>query len=333
VTESAAATQPEIVAKGREMDFPGVGPWATLAVICGIDAIWLLISARLSLDLSSTRMTLLSAGLIVFFAAYCRSRADLRLQRVATPLIGALFIVLAFTALRVLNHLTMSIPFPLADDGLARLDAMLGLDWLTYAKWVAAHPLIVTAFGLAYTGLALVVLAAFVALWVAGRIDRAKEFVRLVFSTGLAATVIGAAFPAKAAMDRFASLPLRGIFGPTAGVYHLPYLQSLRSGLPHVLNLHELPGMVVIPSYHTACALLIMYACRGIPILQVLAIFYSVVMIASTPIMGGHYFIDLICGGILVAIVLLVDRRVSYSVGKIFQRIPRPAREMTTQLR
>jgi hypothetical protein len=333
VTDSATATQPDLIPRGREMDFPGVGLWATLAGVCAIDTIWLLTSERLSLDLSSTRMTLLSAGLIVFFAAYCRSRTDVRLQLISVPLIGALFIILAFTTLRILNHLTMSIPFPLADDDLARLDAMLGLDWLTFAKWVAAHPLIVAAFELAYTGLALVVLTVFVALWIVGRIDRAKEFVRLVFSTGLAATVIGAAFPAKAAMDRFASLHMRDIFGPTAGVYHLPYLQSLRSGLPHVFNLHELPGMVVIPSYHTACALLIMHACRGITVLQVLAIFYSVVMIASTPIMGGHYFIDLICGGILVAIVLLIDRRVSYSVGKIFQRIPRPAREMTTQLR
>src|SRR5262245_9062117 len=282
------------------MDFPGIGPWGALVIVYAINAIWLLTSERLSLDLLSTRAVLLVAGLIVFFATYCRSRSDVHLQRLTVPLIGALFIILAFTALRVLNHLTMSLPFPLADDSLAKLDAMLALDWLAYAKWAAARPLVVMAFGLAYTGLALVVLVVFVALWVVGRVDRAREFVCLVFSTGLAATVIGALYPAKAAMNRFASSELQEIFGPTAGIYHLPYLQSLRSGLPHVLNLHELPGMVVIPSFHTACALLIMYSCRGIPIFQILAIFYAVVMIASTPIMGGHYFIDLICGGILV---------------------------------
>ena len=315
------------------MDFPGVGPWGALVAVWAIEAIWLLMSERLSLDLSSVRMVLLAAGLTVFFASYCRSRSDLRLRRLTVPLIGALFIILAFTSLRVLNHLTMSIPFPLADDSLANLDAMLGLDWLAYAAWVAAHPLIVAAFELAYTGLALVVLAAFVTLWAVGRIDRAKEFVRLVFATGLAATAIGAFFPAKAAMDRFALPNMKDIFGPAAGVYHLPYLQSLRSGLPHVLNLQELPGLVVIPSFHTACALLIMYSCRGITILQILSIFYSVVLIASTPIMGGHYFIDLVGGGILVAAVLFADRRLRFPVGATLHQVARPANEMTTQVR
>lgn len=290
--------------------FPGPGLWVALAAVGLADALWLALSDRLSLDLRSAAALLPAVALLAVLRVYCRTRADIRLRRLYLPVTGALYIVLAFTALRVLNHLTMSVPFPLVDDPLAKLDAMLGLNWLAYTHWVAERPLLVTLFQLAYTGLTLVALAVFVALFAARRIERAREFVRLIFWSGLSATIIGAFFPAKAAMDRFASLDLRAVFGPEAGVYHLPYLDALRANLPHVLDLQELPGLVVIPSFHTACALLIVYSCRKVPVLQPLSIFYGVTMIASTPIMGGHYFIDLIAGTALTGAIVLADARI-----------------------
>ena len=71
-------------------------------------------------------------------------------------------------------------------------------------------------------------------------------------------------------MDRFASSKLQAVFGPDAGIYPLPHLDALRSNAPHVLDLEHLPGLVNMPSFHTACALLIAYCCRGIRFLNVL---------------------------------------------------------------
>lgn len=297
-------------ARLREALFPGAAFWAALAAVAIVDVLWLALSNRLSLDLRSAAVLAPAVLLLAILRAYCRNRTDPRLQRLYVPITGALFVILAFSALRVLNHLTMSVPFPYVDDGLAKLDATMGLNWTTYAQWVAERPLLVTLFQLVYTGLTLIALTVFIALFAARRIERAREFVRLIFWSGLSATLIGAFFPAKAAMDRFASSDLRAVFGPEAGVYHLPYLDALRSNLPHVLDLQELPGLVVIPSFHTACALLIMYCCRKVPVLQPLSIFYGVTMIASTPIMGGHYFVDLIAGTALTAAVILADARI-----------------------
>jgi hypothetical protein len=315
VTDSIGANDCPHDFERHENLFPGRGLWSVLVVIAAVDIIWLATSERLSLDLWSGRSIALAVALIAVLRAYCRSRSEVRLQRLYLPLAGALFIILAFTALRVLDHLTMSIPFPYVDDGLAKLDAILGFNWPGYAEWVASRPLIIKAFQLAYTGLTLVALAVFVILFAVRRIDRAKEFVRLLFWSGLAATIIGAFFPAKAAMDQFGSLDLRAIFGPDAGVYPIPYLNVLRSNVPYVLNLQELPGLVAMPSFHTACALLIVYSCRKIRLLQPLSILYAVVMIASTPIMGGHYFVDLIAGGLLVVVVVFADGRIRYSAG------------------
>jgi PAP2 superfamily len=316
VTDIIGANDSPRADERHETLFPGRILWATLAAIAVVDTIWLAASERLSLDLWSGRSIAPTVALIAALAFYCRSRSDVRLQRLSIPLAGALFIILAFTALRVLNHLTMSLPFSYVDDGLAKLDAISGFNWLAYAEWVAARPLVVKAFQLAYTGLTLVALAVFVILFAVRRIDRAKEFIRLIFWSGLTATIIGAFVPAKAAMDRFASLDLRAIFGPDAGVYHIPYLNALRSNEPCVLNFEELPGLVAMPSFHTACALLIMYCCRGIWVLHPVSILYSVVMIASTPVIGGHYFVDIIAGGLLVAVLVFADSRIRYSPRK-----------------
>lgn len=290
------------------VSFPGHALWMTLAVMIAVDATWLAMSTRLSLDPWSSLPLIPTVVVLPLLAGYCHARTDFRLQRIATPLIGALFIALAFTAMRVLDHLMMSLPFPWIDDTLANLDAGLGFDWLSYTRWVSHQPLIIGAFQLTYTGLTLVTVSTFVVLFAAAGDNRAKEFIRLVFWSGLATTLIGGTIPVRGAMDRFASAKLQAVFGPDAGIYPIPYLDALRANAPHVLNLESLPGLVSMPSFHTALALLIVYGCRDIRFLNVLSIAYAAVMIASTPIMGGDYFVDLIGGALLVIAVVLIDK-------------------------
>ncbi len=293
--------------------FPGRWLWIALAAIVAVDTLWLAASPRLSLDLRSALPIAPVVVLLPLLSAYCGSRTDLHLQRLTTPLTGALFIALSFTAMRVLDHLMMSVPFPWIDGTLAKLDAALGLDWLGYTEWVARQPLVIGAFQVTYAGLTLVALSVFVLLFTVADRGRAQEFVRLIFWSGLATTLIGATVPVRGAMDRFAPAKLQAVFGPDAGIYPIPYLDVLRSNIPHALNLESLPGLVSMPSYHTACALLIAYCCRNVRIVNVLSVIYATVMIASTPIMGGHYFVDLIGGALLVIAVVLIDKRISYS--------------------
>jgi membrane-associated phospholipid phosphatase len=44
---------------------------------------------------------------------------------------------------------------------------------------------------------------------------------------------------------------------------------------------------------------------------------YATVMIASTPIMGGHYFVDLIGGALLTVVAIAVDRYYADRVERI----------------
>jgi len=295
--------------------FPGGITWLAVFAVMVVDIVWLAGSERLSLSMPSLLRLAPATLLLAVLALYCRACDSALLCRMHVPVTGVLFIIVAFATLRVFDHLTASIPVPFVDDLLSRMDRAMGLDWLGYAEWVARYPTIIALFQLAYKGLTLVTLLVFAVLLFAVGAARAGEFARLVFWTGLATVIIGTAFPAKAAMDRFASAELRLVFGPDAGVYPLPYLAALRSHAAYVLDLNEMPGLVAMPSFHTICGLLIVYACRGHRYLWPTAVTYSIVMIASTPIMGGHYFVDLIAGALLTLAVVAINNRVVYAVG------------------
>lgn len=290
---------------------PGGVSWAALAAVMVFDGVWLSLSGHFALDPSPLFILLPSVATLALLAVYCRVHGSELLAKLHEPLMGTMFVILAFNALHVFNHLTMSIPFPFVDDRLAGLDDLLGFNWLAYTTWVSRHPLIVLAFQIAYQGLTLITAFVFAMLFVAIGSERAREFCRLVFWTGLITAVIGAACPARGAMDRFASADLRLVFGPDAGVYPIPYIVAARGQALDILDLRELPGLIAMPSFHTICGLLIVYACRGRwPICGAVAL-YSATMIASAPILGGHYFVDLIAGGLVTVIAVAIDSRVA----------------------
>jgi hypothetical protein len=294
--------------EGRGLLFPGRVSWAALAAIIVIDVAWLAWSSRFSLNLASLFGVLPSFTMLAAMAVYCRFNDGELIRKLQEPLMGTLFVLVAFNALRVFNHLTMSIPFPFVDDQLAALDEMLGLKWLAYTTWVSHHPFIIAAFQKTYQGLTLVTAVVLALLFTVIGSGRAAEFCRLVFWTSLVTAIIGAAFPAEAAMDRFASTELRLVFGPNAGIYPLPFIEAVRGVADCILDLRRLPGLIAMPSFHTICGLLIVYACRGHRFLWPAMVTYATIMIASTPIMGGHYFVDLIAGALLAVLAIAADK-------------------------
>lgn len=304
-------------ARVSDLLFPGRALWVALFAIIAVDVVWLAWSDHFSLKQSSLFAFLPSVVLLAVLALYFHWQSGATLRKLYEPLMGILFVIVGFMGIRVFNHLTMSIPFPFVDDELAELDGLLGLDWLAYTTWASHHPWIVLAFQTAYTGLTLVTVTVFAILFVVIGSERARELCRLVFWTSLATTIIGVAFPARAAMDRFASTGLRLVFGPDAGIYPIPYIAAARGENVDVLDLSQLPGLIAMPSFHTICGLLIVYSCRGHRLLWPIMIAYAMIMIASAPIMGGHYFVDLIAGALLTVLAIAIDRLCADRVERI----------------
>ena len=63
----------------------------------------------------------------------------------------------------------------------------------------------------------------------------------------------------------------------------------------------ELGGIITFPSFHAAAAILALWAFWGIWWLRPFALITNVSMLLATPVIGGHYFVDILAG-ILVAV-------------------------------
>ncbi|WP_210434214.1 phosphatase PAP2 family protein [Sphingopyxis granuli] len=217
----------------------------------------------------------------------------------------------AWPALRLLNHLTMTTGLPLADIQLAAADNMMGFDWITYLGLLDRAPTLLGIMDFLYTSLSIYVAAFFiiVALFSREPLMACREFISIFFLSALTFSLVGSFFPALSAATHYAPLPEFNHFDPHIGAYHLDHLVALRTDIDHRLNLANMPGLVTFPSFHTAIGIIAIYCCRSMPLLLALSLLLNSLMIASTPLFGAHYLIDII-GGTFIAIAIIALYRI-----------------------
>jgi membrane-associated phospholipid phosphatase len=90
---------------------------------------------------------------------------------------------------------------------------------------------------------------------------------------------------------------------------HMRHLPLLREGKMRVLEIGQLTGIVTFPSFHAAGAMLYLWALWTIRWMRPIALICNVLLLLSTPIDGGHYFIDVVAGVSLAILAILAVRR------------------------
>jgi membrane-associated phospholipid phosphatase len=212
---------------------------------------------------------------------------------------------------------------PLADAALARIDAALGFDWLAAVAWFNRFPTLVWLLGHAYHGTIVPLVYVLVLLNVMGRRDRIIEFTMLFIGTCVAAAILSGLVPAIGAYVHFRpGEALRSAISDDAGVWHLAQFEALRAGTLHEFRLTATEGLVTFPSFHTAAALCVPLALRGLGALTALAWAVAGAIILSTIPIGGHYLIDVIAGaGMTVALHGLLLRS---GIGRAAMSRPAP---------
>jgi membrane-associated phospholipid phosphatase len=243
--------------------------WRTLALIGGIAATLVLAAAWLGNE------TATSSAISV--AAFLAIPAPLAILSYATASLGG--------------------QLPLADAGLARIDAAFGFDWLAAIEWFNAYPTLVWLLGHAYHGTIVPLIYVFVLLNVLGRRDRLLDFMTLFVGSCIAANILSGLVPAIGAYVHFQpEAALRSAISADAGVWHLAHFEALRSGMFTRFSLIATEGLVTFPSFHTAAALCVPLALRGYGALTAIAWAAALAIIVSTIPIGGHYLIDVIAG-------------------------------------
>jgi membrane-associated phospholipid phosphatase len=233
-------------------------------------------------------------------------------------LITACGIVLISGSGIVLSFQGAAAGLPLQDAAFARLDEAFGFHWYAVMAWFDANPAVAKSMRHFYQSAAWLFPGLFLLFVALGRTDRVREFSVLYAITLFAVISVSAGLPAKGAFAFYQPpADLVAHLTPKAGIYHLKQLDALRDGSLTVLRLEHATGLVTFPSFHTALAILAIYAVRGLRLLFWPVLALNAGVIVSTIPEGGHYAIDVVAGAVLtVAAIAGVRRWLAASWGR-----------------
>ncbi len=270
--------------------------WAIIAAIIGVDVIW---AWSLGIRIVLNPVVVFGFCLVnVIHFVYATVRPDPKIAVFA----AAVAQLAAFTAAAgILSYLTVTSKFPLIDRFLASADVAIGFDWLATFNWVQDHPMINILLSASYDSVMLQTGVLLVVLNVIGWLERVREFVWLFTLTLLVIVPLSWIFPAESAWVYF------GVTDRT-DAYHMADFTALRTGRMPEIFMSRVVGLITFPSFHAALGLILIYATRGIRVLFPLSLGLNVLMIVSTPSMGGHYFIDTLAGLAVVPFAIFILR-------------------------
>lgn len=281
---------------------------AIVAAAAGTDLVWVR-AGHFAVDARGfgviALLTLVCAAGAIF---YERVRKD---ERLSAMLSGTSFLLGMSASFSVLNYLLLTVAGPRIDTQLASIDRAMGVDWPAMMAFVSHYPVTNAVLQLIYLSVLPQIALLIVALGLLGRPSR------------IYALVLSVAFGAAISVAVWAAAPSFGAFS----VYHLPasvsghlavaldarYAHELTALLaqgPGYISPSDAKGLIGFPSYHAALALIVVWQARGLPVLRwVLGVLNAIVLVA-TPIQGGHHVIDVIAGGGVAAISVLLAGQV-----------------------
>ena len=217
-----------------------------------------------------------------------------------------------------LTYVTGVAHWPLQDHMFLAIDRAMGMDPETLARFVNNHDWLSGLLSRAYGLIKLMLLAVPIVLTLTLRLVRLQVFV-FAFSVALIITVaistfvpaVGTWYGLNLSPSQFAALD--------GSIYEaqLRDIAGLRDGSLRHLEMFKLTGIVSFPSFHAASAVLYMWALWPVRYLGGIAAALNLLMIASTPVIGAHYMID-VFGGVALAVISIL-------LGKYFLEAAMPA--------
>ena len=196
--------------------------------------------------------------------------------------------VLLTNLMSPLQYGAIALGFPYVDRWLAAADAALGVHVATLAMWTEAHPIVARIMTLAYSSLLPQWFVAVLSLAVLRERERLWE---LAFHFHVCLVITVATLIVAPAVCP----PAYYHFQPTIDMTHvIDQIQALHTGTMKMVRFDDLEGLVSVPSFHVAGALLATWAFRGRPRIFVPFALVNVVLIAATFMTGVHYLVDVV---------------------------------------
>jgi membrane-associated phospholipid phosphatase len=216
---------------------------------------------------------------------------------------GFLFLQIAWVSVRIFNHLSMRLSSGIdyADGFLSDLDRLILTDWVSYFDTIQSSPISIRILDQSYGSLTYLSGIVYLIVSCFRDIRRSAFFLESFFFSAVICTLIGMFFPAQGSIvTHLGAIHDFSNFSSPPGMWFIDSLEAVRSGRSMLLDLNNMPGLVSFPSFHTTSAVILTITFWR-TVLFVPMLFYGTVVVAATPIFGGHYFVDLL-GGAAIAI-------------------------------
>jgi membrane-associated phospholipid phosphatase len=152
------------------------------------------------------------------------------------------------------------------------------------------------------------------ALGMTGRFVRLQQFVMAAVLTVSVSVAISAALPAIGTYQELGLPADTGTFRASGYLVQLDILPFVRDGTLRLLDLSHLGGIITFPSVHAAIAALAIWGLWGVWWLRPLALILNGGMLLATPLVGGHYFVDVLAGVGLAALSIAAAKALSQRV-------------------
>ena len=190
------------------------------------------------------------------------------------------------------------------DATLVQWDARLHFDWIAWYREVSAHPVLQRLGGAAYAS---IYVSPFVVLgWFAwaGQRFAARRFLLAFWLAEVLTLLLFRQFPAEGPLAFLWRGPIP--YMPTSALYQHQLIPVLRLHRVDGIDMGALRGLVCAPSFHTASAVLYMWAAWPVAWLRRVVVPLNCAMLLATPIEGTHYLSDMIAGAVVAGCAILV---------------------------
>lgn len=282
-----------------------LGSWLVALAASGFTG-FLLWRFRIAIDARDLALfSGMMAFLIIVHVVYGRWRTAPTLSHLGGAVAATCWSIVAAA---VISLVGLRYKFPLIDDVLGNADRAVGVDLPSMIRWFADHPLLSHLLSVAYDSWLLQLAALLPFLAMMGRFDKLWQLVFVFSLTVVVAATFSVFWPARGAFAYFHH-PIEVLeqLPDGAGIYHLAKFEYFRNALSPNVSFENLQGVVTFPSFHTCLVLMTICATTGTRwLLAVTLIWNALVLIATVPI-GGHYVIDLSCGGLLWLAAMAIE--------------------------
>lgn len=262
---------------------------------------------KITLDLTDTALPVLVILIMAAIAIiYGKWRGAPRLSAGAAMCAD---LVAASLVLGTASYLAAAAGRPMAAAQFAAMDQAMGFDWKAYTGFIEARPWLKNTLFAAYMTMALQLGILVVYFAIRGRLD----WLRLTLNTFILAAIItiaiSALLPAVDADVTFGKYQaVMTAQGWSTGGLRANHFLNLHDGFMTRIPVMEATGIVTFPSFHTVCGVLFTICFAQIRFCLWPAAIVNALLIAATPIEGGHYAVDALAGTALCLIVFVALR-------------------------